>query len=80
MRRLDLSRLLQSFTLLSSHLGVKLLVGPPKGGEDFEHEESRRLVIVNLDTGSPSHGDSTDLDEEDPKKRPKWWHNTISDV
>jgi hypothetical protein len=21
-----------------------------------------------------------DLDEEDPKKRPKWWYNTIGDV
>jgi hypothetical protein len=20
------------------------------------------------------------LDEEDPKKKPKWWHNTIGDV
>jgi hypothetical protein len=30
--------------------------------------------------GSPSHGDNTDLDDEDPKKRSKWWQSTIGDV
>jgi hypothetical protein len=30
--------------------------------------------------GSPSHGENNDLDEEDPRKRPRWWHNTIGDV
>jgi hypothetical protein len=29
-------------------------------------------------TGTPDHGDN--FDREDPKKRPKWWHNTIGDV
>ena len=42
--------------------------------------ESPRSVIVDIDTGSPSHGGNTDLDGEDTKKRPKWWHNTIGDV
>jgi hypothetical protein len=60
--------------------GVKLQVAPPEGGEDSEHEESPRPVISDPDTGGPSHGGNTDLDEEDPKKRPKWWHNTIGDV
>ena len=27
-----------------------------------------------------SHGGNTNLDEEDPKKRPKWWHNTVGYV
>lgn len=57
--------------------GVRLQLAPLEGGEDAK---SPRLVIVDTDTGSPSHGDNTDLDEEDPKKRPKWWHNTIGDV
>jgi hypothetical protein len=67
---------------------VKIQVVPLERGEDFEHEDS--LVIFDADSpnqhsydtsmGSPSHGDNTDLDEEDPKKRPKWWHNTIRDV
>ena len=30
--------------------------------------------------GIPSHGDNNDLGVEDPKKRPKWWHDTIGDV
>jgi hypothetical protein len=30
--------------------------------------------------GSPSHGDDTNLDEEDLEKRIQWWHNTIGDV
>ena len=57
--------------------GLKLQVAPPKGGQDFEHAESPRSVIAatntSTDTSSPSHGGNTDLDEEDPKKRPKWW-------
>ena len=60
--------------------GVKLQVAPPEGGEDFEHAESPKSVIVDTDTGNPSHGGNTDLDEEDPKKRLKWWHNTIGDI
>ena len=59
---------------------VKLQVAPPKGGEDSEHAESPRSVIFDTDIGSPSHSGNTDLDEEDPKNRPKWWHNTIGDV
>jgi hypothetical protein len=62
--------------------GVKLQVAPTKGGGggDSEHEESPRPVISNPDIGGPSHGGNTDLDEEDPKKRPEWWHNTIVDI
>lgn len=30
--------------------------------------------------GSPSHREGIDLDEDDPKKRLKWWHNTTGDV
>ena len=51
--------------------GVKLHVAPPEGREDFEHAESPRLVIIDTDTNIPIHGGNTNLDEEDPKKRPK---------
>ena len=29
--------------------------------EDFEHDESPRLVIYDLDIGGPGHGDNTDF-------------------
>ena len=29
--------------------------------EDFEHDESPRLVIYNLDIGGPGHGENTDF-------------------
>lgn len=59
--------------------GVKLQVTPTKGGEDSQHEESPRSIIDDTNTCSPIHGANTDLDE-DPKKRSKWWPNTICDV
>lgn len=36
--------------------------------------------LDDTDIGGPSHGEHTDLDEEDSKRRPKGWHNTIGDV
>jgi len=51
-----------------------------KGGEASEHEESSRPVIYDADIPN-QHLDGTDTAEDDknPKKRPKWWHNTIGD-
>lgn len=51
-------------------------------GVKIGHEDSSRPVISDIDspnqhsddtdTSGPSHGDHTDLDKEDPNKRPKW--------
>lgn len=65
-----------------------------EGGEDFEHEESLRQVMVpedflndNLDqhlddlkTRSPIYHDNIGVVEETSKKIPKWWESTIWDV
>jgi hypothetical protein len=61
--------------------GVNLQATPPQGWEYSEHEESSRLVISNADIPN-QHLDDIDTceDDENPKKRPKWWHNTIGDV
>ena len=39
--------------------------------ENFEHDESPRLVIYDLDIGGLGHGDNIELDEEYHNKRPK---------
>jgi hypothetical protein len=66
--------------------GVKLLIAPPKGGKDSEHDdeseqdECPRIVrSIHSEARSPSHGSNIDLAAKD-SKRPKWWHNTIGDV
>jgi hypothetical protein len=40
-----------------------------------------KFPAKKLFLGTPNQqNDSADLEEENPKKRPKWWHNTIGDV
>lgn len=75
---------------MANDLGVKLQATSIERGINSEHEDSSRRVISDIynlnqyldeiNIGSPSHGDNTDLDEEDPKKRLQWWHNTIGNV
>jgi hypothetical protein len=58
--------------------------------EHYNHEESSGpMMFLDFDVGdpsqlsydtcigSPSHGENIDLDEEDPKKRPKWGHVSL---
>jgi hypothetical protein len=86
MRKLDLSTLLPEFKITEQPIvdkdsSVKLQATPPKGGEDYEHEESSRPVISYADSLN-QHSDDTYTSEnnENPKKRSKQWHNTIGDV
>jgi hypothetical protein len=66
---------------------VKLLIAPPEGGKDFEHDDQdleqdeslRSVRSVHSEVGIPSHGGNIDLAAKD-SKRPKWWHNTIGYV
>jgi hypothetical protein len=61
---------------------------------DFEYEDSLRSInysllgygtnildhhLDDIGIGIPNHGDRFDLDEVDPKKMPKWWHNRSRD-
>lgn len=72
---------------MAKDLGVKILANTLERGEDFE---SPKLVISDVDNPSPylddtcigslGHGDNINLVRRIPKKRPKWWHNTIRDV
>jgi hypothetical protein len=40
------------------------------------------MQIAQINSNDTNHSDDKDTseDDENPKKRPKWWHNTIGDV
>jgi hypothetical protein len=69
--------------MVDKDLGVKLQATPPEGvgGRGFWGVVVSRHIIFYADSLN-QHSDDMDTgeDEENPKKRPKWWHNTIGDV
>ena len=56
--------------------GVKLLIAPPEGGKDFEHDDEeseqdespRSVKSVHSEAGSPSHGGNIDFAARDSKR------------
>ena len=59
---------------------IKLQATPLGRREDSKHEEFPGSNFDDTGTGTSrlDHGDN--FDREDPKKIPKWWHDTIGDV